>query len=455
MSCASSSDRKKDIARNSYPNSNKKICSEEEYVDILNKVIVDSYFPDLPKLRRKLAALEERGQLPEASENVDFLSSSYKINWLSRAQDSFSTLCTPQSFASHGTTTLQSEGVSTNYSRPLESFFRNYTSEDNYSFELLVKQEEEQKRKRNLLLSEDCVPDNTLSLREKAILKDSKQLVAIGQTGELTALGDTRPKRLHFWPFRERNSLFFCPSEAPLTEQELQLRKFVEERKEIKRDNTRFKSLPFLLAESFRVKTGDTESQSSSVDLKEEEIRILKRLGQRHRLLSTADENCKYERIDEDFFNHHLDTAEELNAFVPTSPILSPRNIPNSPFITWGQIAATPQLVEDDDEEGIQDELLAASHNKKQPQSDNSHSNFHIPNMDSRERAALHLEKKLTGKKRKMQDKRHIQTPASVSTSFSRNVALSPAAKRLADSLRIPSMHSVRRTPFTSYRRNE
>ncbi|GJQ08581.1 hypothetical protein GpartN1_g372.t1 [Galdieria partita] len=451
MSCASSNS-KKDIAHSNYSNSNKRVCSEEEYVDILNKVIVDSYFPDLPKLRRRLAALEEREQLPESSEKIDFLPESCKRNWLT--QDYSSTFNTPKSITSHETTTAQYEGVFIDRSRPLESFFRSYTSEDNYSFEILVKQEEEEKRKRNLLLSEDRVPDNTLGFCKKGLLQDSKQLVAVGQTGELTALGDTRPKRLHFWPFREKNNLFFCPSEAPLTEQELRLRKFVEERKEIKRENTRLKGLPFLLNESFRMKTGDTESQSSSVDLKEEEIRILKRLGQRHRSSSIANEDSKYERIDDDFSSHYLDTVEELNAFVPSSPILSPRDIPNSPFITWGQIAATPQLL-DDEEEGIQDEWLATSHNNKQQHFDNSHSNFHIPSMDRRERAALHLEKKLTGKKRKSQGKKHPQTPASVATRFSRNVTLSPAAKRLADSLRIPNMQSVRRTPFTPYRRNE
>jgi protein DGCR14 len=419
------------------------VCSEEEYVDILNKVIVDSYFPDLPKLRRKLASLEEREQPTTTPRETRGQTG----DWLTQSVPS--TWGTPQSVNSnYRTVDDKTEKVSKGNNRPLENFFRKYTSEDNYSFEVLVRQEEKEKTRKNLLLSEQLVLD-------KAILHDGTQLVPYGKTGELTALGDARPKRLHFWPFREKNYLFFCPTEAPLTEKELQLRKFVEERKEIRRDNTRFKSLPYVLADSFRIKSGsDAQSESSVVDLKQEEIRILKRLGQRHGTSSsaTSSEIGKYERLEDD---SKLDTIDEWNVFVPSSPVLSPRNIPNSPFITWGQVAATPQLLQDE-EEDIQDEWLSnATTSQKEQHLEKSHANFHIPKMDSREEAALHLERKLTGKKRKSHDRRHPSTPISGATSFSRSVALSPAAKRLADSLKIPSMHSVRRTPFTSYRKSE
>lgn len=205
------------------------VLEEEVYIDALSQIIERDYFPDTAKLRRHLDLLNARDGndlsaisalhqqiLTEQRMTSSTPSSTYPTtSGRPHPVDDCSLKFSEQ--ISESATTVQTNRFS------VDEFLREYTSEDNESFEVLQQRDVERRRRaRHWAYGDEGSAEGDDVERKAGMLMlyhmDGKVLT-VKERNRIDAylelpqsIGDDRPNNLDTWRFRVRNQLMFPPS---------------------------------------------------------------------------------------------------------------------------------------------------------------------------------------------------------------------------------------------------
>uniref|UniRef100_A0A9I9DUY4 Protein DGCR14 n=1 Tax=Cucumis melo TaxID=3656 RepID=A0A9I9DUY4_CUCME len=233
-----------------------KVLDEDSYVEAIEKIIERDYFPDISKLRDRLdwleaiksadpilirdaqlKIMERRGQKVKRL-NPDGKSqtpgSTFMRSFTPFDEFEGKTPKTP-GFGGSGVVGVTEEGGSdgkvVDESLSLDEFFRQYTSEDNFSFSKILEKDNRKRKERYAYLTEGEKED------VKSIEDVKRDRITDGY-----GTSDQPPSTLEGWKYTAKNLLMYHPSdrgEAPLTEEERAVR-LKGLTKEINRSSTRF-----------------------------------------------------------------------------------------------------------------------------------------------------------------------------------------------------------------------
>ncbi|XP_050521864.1 splicing factor ESS-2 homolog [Daktulosphaira vitifoliae] len=217
------------------------VLPEEEYLENIGKIIERDFFPDLEKWKTQKDYLDaiETNDTKKLREIYEKYSISQRLN--SELPDtSPDTFETPQpakiSFTHVGSTSntevkINDYNNEKNENLSLDKFLSNTTSEDNQSFNEIIKESEIQFQKKNAWLFEG---------EKKALdMVDNLQVPSI----EDQAVEKERPFNLDSWTFKNKNYIMYVPDGVQLTKDELI--SMASKRQKIDHSNTRLRLNPF------------------------------------------------------------------------------------------------------------------------------------------------------------------------------------------------------------------
>ncbi|KFM76764.1 Protein DGCR14, partial [Stegodyphus mimosarum] len=373
----------------------KKILSEEEYTEQMEKIITRDFFPDLPKLKAQNEYLDalEKGDLAKIQE----IQSTYQLTQSTRSKVSSCRATTPATFETPEqlqnvspvrNTEDDNEDTETVISvatekikKSLDQFLSEATSEDNASFQVIMQKSAEVHQKKYPWLYKD----------ENLEGKKLSDMIALPPSERKSIEG--KDKDLVTWAYKNRNHLMYVPDGAELTAEEKLAN---ESRKEILHHNSRFETPPF-----DEQANKEAIAEAASVQAKMKEGRV----GIDGKEIVPGD-------------------SPQVNGygFVGT-PVPAP-GVTDTPIMTWGEIEGTPFRLDGSD--------------TPLPQNPNGQQ-FKIPNLSAREKIALSLADKAAKKHRKVNkaSPRLLSSDSKFGSTTPRTPIeklqyMSPAARRLA-----------------------
>lgn len=378
-----------------------KILDEDTYLEDVGKIIERDFFPDLEKLRAQndyLDALERNDMVKvrelyaKYSSNKPLFQDSYAspatfetpINNRSKEDE----LCREELLDKESPnisekTTLPSDHT---VKLSLDQYLGSHTSEDNNSFQEIIKESELQHRHKYSWLYEGEESSN--STKGQALILPSI---------EEQAQCKERPLNIETWNYHNKNYIMYVPDGIQLTQNEK-----IEQarsRQEINHSNTRLDKCPFDENQNKETIQGLAISQSRVMEGK---------IGVDGKELTFGD-------------------TPKVNGFsLVKTPSPAP-GVNESPLMTWGDIEGTPFRLDSGDTP------LRATPGPC----------FKIPEPPKREKLALALAEKAGERHRDRKKKailaarRQLNSPSprnSTGTPLDRLQSMSPAAQRLASS---------------------
>ncbi|XP_054723543.1 splicing factor ESS-2 homolog [Uloborus diversus] len=365
----------------------KKILSEEEYTEKLDKIITRDFFPDVPKLKAQneyLSALE-KGDIAKIQEiQLAYQPSQSRVNSVRTVASTPAGFETPD--VSSAASPLRSETETSradsiaSEKKPvsLDQFLAQSTSEDNASFQIIME--------KSALVHQQKYP--WLYKDENEEQNKLTKMLAL-PSAESDTIKEEKPE-LVTWAYKNQNSLMYVPPGADFTIEE---KLSYGNRKEISHNNTRFEAPPF---DEEANKEAIAEAASVQAKMKEGKVGIDGK-----------------EIIPGD--------SPQVNGygFVGT-PVPDP-GITDTPIMTWGEIEGTPFRLDGSD--------------TPLPQNPGGQQ-FKIPNLSARERIALSLADKVAKKHRKKTNTTLLSPlhmgSYSPATPMEKLQNMSPAARKLA-----------------------
>ncbi|OTF72133.1 Es2 protein-like protein, partial [Euroglyphus maynei] len=373
----------------------RKILDEDEFTRRIGSIIERDFFPDLPKMRLEL-------ELQDAIKNNDF----EKISRLARKKieqnnndeknvnDTPANFCTPASTLNDDDIRLQKidprdqeddetcdqSNIGTNLS--LNKFLNKFTSEDSDSFERLQDKAMKKHLERLEFINSDSKMNNE-NVEQSIQLPSIETQQMIMNASTSTKESQSAGSRLVTWKHSNKNSVMFDPEGVPLTKDEIE---HFKSRQIIVHENTRFNTNPFQTnVVSQTTISGPLNSGKIGVDGKEA--------------------NSK--------------ATPNVNgfSFVPSTPLMKPENLPNSPLMTWGAIESTPINLK-----GDTTPLLHSG----------GGSHFTIPEISEKEMIGQELANRILMKKKTTQENRMNSPFIKGTSNLERLNSMSPAARLLA-----------------------
>lgn len=416
------------------PHRKRKVLDEEAYVREMEKIIERDFFPDLDNLKERMEYIEAK-----ESNNVGKLRALFKkyasegnASTLRSIENSPATFETPAEAkgcstpASHrsqdsDTESVKEERESVKESEgkgemSLDEFLARHTSEDNESFEELMKDNERKFRQKHAWMFEaeekhnkDHMPNLALPSAEQQVEASILAITGVSQEK------DTRPKSVENWKFNTFNSVMFVPDGVDMSQDKLiELRK--QKKQAISLQNTRFDGNPF------------TETMSAAAMLEASAVQAIKKEG----------------KVGVDGRELGKETPRVNGYNFVTAPSPMP-GVDASPLMTWGEVEGTPCQLD-----GSQTPLL-----KKHTPGPS----YRIPQLPSRDRIGHRLSEQASQKHRNkklkavMAAKQGLTSPLirfGSQSSQERMMSMSPAAQKLLKS-KVKLQHGVDKVLQASY----
>lgn len=420
-----------------------KVLDEDAYLNEMGKIIERDFFPDLEKLRAQNDYLEalERNDMQKVRE-LHAKYSSGRIPFQDRSYASPATFETPvdsrpnedtalgEAMTDVDTTSESSE--CTNVICPenkkkisLDEYLGSHTSEDNQSFQEIIKESEIQHRHKNAWLYET---------EESSANKDSNLTVP---SIEEQANVIKRPFNLDSWKYQSKNYIMYVPDGVELSESEKI--EHLNKKQEINHSNTRLAKCPFDENQNKETIQGLAITQSRTLEGK---------IGVDGKELTFSD-------------------TPKVNGFSFVKTPSPAPGVNESPLMTWGNIDGTPFRLDGGDT----------------PLRSSTGPSFKIPEPPKREKLALALAEKAGERHRDRKKKALLAaqrqfTPSPnriPGSSLDRLHSMSPAAQRLASthmkrigsdrslsasysplrqSSKTPTPHSTHKSPCTLSRKS-
>ncbi|GIY48106.1 splicing factor ESS-2 homolog [Caerostris darwini] len=364
----------------------KKILTEEEYTEKMEKIITRDFFPDLPKLKAQNAYLDAmaKGDIARIQE----IQMAYRLtdSTRSKMQSERSTVFTPATFETPDIKQMDSpsrtEETEVSQSAPtekleksLDQFLNNTTSEDNASFQVVMERSEHAHKQKYPWLYKD---EETESKKVTDMLSPP------------TAAIEFKKPELAMWTYKNKNALMYVPDGVELTAEE----RLALGRKEIKHKNTHFEGgAPF---------AGDAHKEAIAE-------------------AAALQAKMKEGKVGIDGKEILPEESPQVNGYGFVGTPLPQPGVNDTPLMTWGEIEGTPFRLDGGDT----------------PLPQNlSGQQFKIPQPSARERIAHSLADKVAKKHRKNPSGKspyQMRSPScSPMTTQERLLSMSPAARRLA-----------------------
>ncbi|KAJ1524075.1 hypothetical protein ONE63_010613 [Megalurothrips usitatus] len=289
-----------------------KVLEEDVYIEQIGKIIERDFFPDLEKLRAQ-------NQYLEAMEHHDILKMrELYAKYSSGSKPPIERCASPATFetpvanrqdesepprgeaASNKNEGDDSSQYAAGGSRKLDAFLSAHTSEDNESFQELIKEAAIRHKHKYGWLYQD---------EDESSKKVEEQLAlpSIEKQAELT----DRPFNIDTWKFQNKNYIMYVPDGAPMTEEDRVA--LANKRQEIVHNNTRLHKNPFDERQNKEVIKGLAVTQARAQDGK---------IGVDGKELTTD--------------------APKVNGFGYVAMDSPMPGVMDSPLMTWGEIEGTP-----------------------------------------------------------------------------------------------------------------
>ncbi|XP_068224279.1 splicing factor ESS-2 homolog [Palaemon carinicauda] len=402
------------------PRKRKKVLDEDTFVKEVERIIERDFFPDLENLKERVEYLEakEANDILKLREfyakysNGD--SSSFR-----NVEDSPATFETPLSNTGDATPLIGGREGSPKSARDakenaeskdddnvdvakmsLDEFLNSHTSEDNESFEHLMKKNEAKFRLKHAWMFEaeeqhnkDHTPNLSLPTVEQR--EEASRLAITGTSLQ----NDSRPKQVENWKFNTFNSVMFVPDGVPMSRAKC-IEAAERKKREVNLSNTRYEGNPF------------TETLSQAAMLEASAVQASKKEG----------------KVGVDGKELGKDTPK-FNGY---SFVSAPSPVPGvdaSPFMTWGEVDGTPIQLD-----GNQTPLL--KRHTPGP-------SYRIPKVPNRDRLGHMLAEQVSLRHRNKKSKAVSAAQSSLASPLSklghhssseRVTSMSPAAQRLLSS---------------------
>ncbi|KAG8178073.1 hypothetical protein JTE90_007058 [Oedothorax gibbosus] len=371
----------------------KKVLTEEEYTEKMEKIITRDFFPDLPKLKAQNEYLDavERGDIAKMHQ----IQMAYPLTERSRINSVRSAGFTPATFETpdiqRASSPARTENefddsasvvtVSEKSGQTLDQFLAGTTSEDNASFQVVMEKSDAIHQQKYPWLYKD----------EKKESQKVAEMLALPSSAEVKAIEGGKPE-LVTWAYKNKNALMYVPDGVEFTAEE---RLHQENRKEISHGNTRFEAPPF-----------DEEANQEAIAE-----------------AASLQAKMKEGRVGIDGKELVPGESPNVNGYGFVGTPLPVPGVTDTPIMTWGEIEGTPFRLDGSD--------------TPLPQNP-SGQQFKIPNLSARERIALSLADQAA--------KKHRKTPKAANplrmcspfggttpkTPLERLQSMSPAARKLA-----------------------
>ncbi|GFU54437.1 splicing factor ESS-2 homolog [Nephila pilipes] len=361
----------------------RKILSEEEYTEQLEKIVTRDFFPDLPKLKAQNAYLDAMAKGDVA--RIQEIQLAYRLTDSTRSKiyserstgGSPITFETPEIKRADSPSRSESDvnnsaTVVPEKNHPtLDQFLGETTSEDNASFQSVMERSEARHQQKYPWLYKD----------EGEEQKKVTDMLALP-----TSEPEFKKPELVTWAYKNRNALMYVPDGAPLTVEE----RLAQGRREILHAGTRFENGAPFAADAH--KEAIVEAAAHHAKLKEGRVGI-------------------------DGKEIQPQESPQVNGYGFVGTPLPQPGVSDTPILTWGEIEGTPFRLDGGD--------------TPLPQTP-SGQQFKMPQPSARERIAHSLADKVAKKHRKIQTPRSPSLRLSSSSALERLQSMSPAAQRLA-----------------------
>lgn len=274
------------------PREKRKILSEDEYVELLGSIIERDYFPDMKALKQKLTSL---GVRPPTQDVLATVPDNMRV----------------------------------------DDFFNHYNSEDNASFNVLHENDREANRRKYHWAYEslDKAKNGQLMLyyQNGGVLSDEERKHFDGLLEAPSQRGDERPSAPETWPIRARNQLMFPP--------------------ELHTSDATCHVL--------RIENGEVPSQSSALSRVMNPhvgtaARAAKEILSHNTRLSASSQGSSQPSPLEPPHTPSVYSEPDTAATTYRPVAMTPSPMPSSaasPLITWGDICATPVILDPQPEE--------------------------------------------------------------------------------------------------------